>query len=67
MLKAGKNFASLDFMVLGALYNIFIIIIRSPVAYISKAKTELGVKPAPFVASFSSRGPNLLEPAILKV
>ncbi|RDX84585.1 Subtilisin-like protease SBT5.4, partial [Mucuna pruriens] len=39
---------------------------KSPLAYISRVKTELGVKPAPFVASFSSRGPNLLEPAILK-
>ncbi|CAJ1943622.1 unnamed protein product [Sphenostylis stenocarpa] len=26
----------------------------------------MGVKPAPMVASFSSRGPNLLDPAILK-
>ncbi|TKY55328.1 Subtilisin protease SBT5.4 [Spatholobus suberectus] len=39
---------------------------KSPVAYISRVKTELDVKPAPFVASFSSRGPNPLEPAILK-
>jgi len=37
------------------------------VAYISRAKTELGTKPAPVMAAFSSRGPNLLDPAILKV
>ncbi|KAG4933066.1 hypothetical protein JHK87_047068 [Glycine soja] len=54
------NFASGSYI-----YN-YINHTKSPVAYISKAKTELGVKPAPFVASFSSRGPNLLEPAILK-
>ncbi|XP_027337417.1 subtilisin-like protease SBT5.4 [Abrus precatorius] len=39
---------------------------KSPVAYISGVKTELGTKPAPVVASFSSRGPNGLEGAILK-
>ncbi|POO02855.1 Subtilase [Trema orientale] len=35
-------------------------------AYLTRAKTEVEVKPAPFVAWFSSRGPNLVEPAILK-
>ncbi|KAK7265556.1 hypothetical protein RJT34_33176 [Clitoria ternatea] len=39
---------------------------KSPMAYISKVKTELGIKPAPLVASFSSRGPNSVAPAILK-
>ncbi|QCD81167.1 Peptidase S8 [Vigna unguiculata] len=39
---------------------------KFPVAYISRAKTELGTKPAPVMAAFSSRGPNLLDPAILK-
>ncbi|XP_061342306.1 subtilisin-like protease SBT5.4 isoform X2 [Gastrolobium bilobum] len=39
---------------------------KSPVAHISRVKTELGIKPAPIVAGFSSRGPNVLEPAILK-
>ena len=29
--------------------------------------TELGIKPAPIMASFSSRGPNTIEPSILKV
>ncbi|KAI4366214.1 hypothetical protein MLD38_022118 [Melastoma candidum] len=39
---------------------------RSPVAYITRARTVLDTKPAPFVAKFSSRGPNTIEPAILK-
>ncbi|KAL2321683.1 hypothetical protein Fmac_026062 [Flemingia macrophylla] len=39
---------------------------KSPVAYISSAKTQLGVKPAPVVAAFSSRGPNKFEATILK-
>ncbi|XP_019431929.1 PREDICTED: subtilisin-like protease SBT5.4 [Lupinus angustifolius] len=39
---------------------------KSPVAQISRVKTELGIKPAPTVAIFSSRGPNVIEPAILK-
>ncbi|KAL5577743.1 hypothetical protein UlMin_019442 [Ulmus minor] len=37
-----------------------------PEAYTTPVKTILGVKPAPFMASFSSRGPNIVEPAILK-
>ena len=40
---------------------------RTPMAYLTRTKTEVGVKPAPFIASFSSRGPSLVEPAILKV
>ncbi|CAI8596481.1 unnamed protein product [Vicia faba] len=39
---------------------------KNPVAYMSKAKTELGVKPAPVIASLSSRGPNPIQPIILK-
>nr|XP_010942695.1 subtilisin-like protease SBT5.3 [Elaeis guineensis] len=39
---------------------------KSPVAYISAPKTELGVKPAPMMAAFSSQGPNLVSPQILK-
>ncbi|EOY11902.1 Xylem serine proteinase 1, putative [Theobroma cacao] len=39
---------------------------KKPTAYITPAKTELGSKPAPFMASFSSRGPNVIEPSILK-
>ncbi|GLT73825.1 hypothetical protein SLA2020_456580 [Shorea laevis] len=39
---------------------------REPKAYISPVKTELGTKPAPFMAAFSSRGPNSIAPEILK-
>ncbi|CAI8609740.1 unnamed protein product [Vicia faba] len=39
---------------------------KSPVAYITKVKTELGVKNTPTIASFSSRGPNDLDGKILK-
>ncbi|XP_022716660.1 subtilisin-like protease SBT5.4 [Durio zibethinus] len=39
---------------------------KNPTAYITPVKTELNTKPAPFMASFSSRGPNLIEPSILK-
>lgn len=34
--------------------------------YLNSAKTYLGVKPAPIMAGFSSRGPSLLQPLILK-
>lgn len=40
---------------------------RSAVAYITKATTQLGTKPAPFMAAFSSKGPNTITPEILKV
>ncbi|TKY70215.1 Subtilisin protease SBT5.3 [Spatholobus suberectus] len=39
---------------------------RMPMSRISKAKTVLGVQPAPRVATFSSKGPNTLTPEILK-
>ncbi|XP_052109824.1 subtilisin-like protease SBT5.4 [Arachis duranensis] len=39
---------------------------KYPVASISRVGTQLGVKPAPFVATFSSRGPSPIEPSILK-
>ncbi|OMP06961.1 hypothetical protein COLO4_07758 [Corchorus olitorius] len=39
---------------------------QNPTAYITPVKTELGTKPAPFMASFSSRGPNSIEPSLLK-
>ncbi|KAK7406967.1 hypothetical protein VNO78_08603 [Psophocarpus tetragonolobus] len=39
---------------------------RMPMSSISKAKTVLGVQPAPRVAAFSSKGPNSLTPEILK-
>ena len=35
-------------------------------AYISGA-TEVGTVPAPIMATFSSQGPNLITPEILKV
>ncbi|KAJ8470677.1 hypothetical protein OPV22_025020 [Ensete ventricosum] len=39
---------------------------KSPTATISPATTVVGVKPAPAMASFSSRGPSLINPEILK-
>ncbi|GFP88250.1 subtilisin-like protease sbt5.4, partial [Phtheirospermum japonicum] len=39
---------------------------RSPVARITKPTTQLGTKPAPFMAAFSSVGPNTITPEILK-
>lgn len=40
---------------------------RRPSAKIGSARTVLGVTPAPVMAAFSSRGPNRVEPNILKV
>ncbi|CAN6574056.1 unnamed protein product [Malus baccata var. baccata] len=39
---------------------------KSPRAYIKRAITELGTKPSPFMAPFSSKGPNTITPGILK-
>ncbi|XP_038904154.1 subtilisin-like protease SBT5.4 [Benincasa hispida] len=39
---------------------------KIPMAYLTHVRTELGVKPAPVMASFSSRGPNTIDPSILK-
>ncbi|KAL3652804.1 hypothetical protein CASFOL_002485 [Castilleja foliolosa] len=39
---------------------------RSPLAFITKPTTEFGTKPSPFMASFSSAGPNSVIPEILK-
>ncbi|KAF1881147.1 hypothetical protein Lal_00023180 [Lupinus albus] len=39
---------------------------KSPMATISKGETKLGIKSAPRMAAFSSRGPNPIEPRILK-
>jgi hypothetical protein len=39
----------------------------NPVAYITKAITEIPIIPAPVIASFSSRGPSTILPSILKV
>ncbi|KAK4428649.1 Subtilisin-like protease SBT1.7 [Sesamum alatum] len=38
----------------------------NPSATIASAGTQLGVQPSPVVAAFSSRGPNLITPEILK-
>ncbi|XP_042520488.1 subtilisin-like protease SBT5.4 [Macadamia integrifolia] len=39
---------------------------KEPTAYISPVMTELGMKPAPVMASFSSQGPNNMTSEILK-
>ncbi|XP_011102282.1 subtilisin-like protease SBT5.6, partial [Sesamum indicum] len=39
---------------------------KNPTARIVSARTALGSKPSPFVAGFSSTGPNALDPSILK-
>nr|GMD07258.1 subtilisin-like protease SBT5.3 [Ipomoea batatas] len=39
---------------------------ENPVAHITHPNTLLGVKPAPVIAAFSSRGPNAVNPEILK-
>ncbi|CAI9089005.1 OLC1v1023490C1 [Oldenlandia corymbosa var. corymbosa] len=39
---------------------------RSPVAYITYPTTQLDTKPAPFMAAFSSKGPNTVTPELLK-
>ncbi|XP_062079071.1 subtilisin-like protease SBT5.4 [Humulus lupulus] len=38
---------------------------KTPMAYITQPKTEVGVKPAPAMAFFSSRGPDVIQPALL--
>lgn len=40
---------------------------RNPTVYITPATTQIGKKPAPFMAAFSSKGPNTITPKILKV
>ncbi|XP_034899667.1 subtilisin-like protease SBT5.4 isoform X2 [Populus alba] len=39
---------------------------KAPMAFLTNVRTELATKPAPFMASFSSRGPNIIEESILK-
>ncbi|XP_008810184.1 subtilisin-like protease SBT5.3 [Phoenix dactylifera] len=39
---------------------------KSPLGYITTPKTMLDTYPAPFMAAFSSRGPNTINPEILK-
>ncbi|KAH9313246.1 hypothetical protein KI387_028281, partial [Taxus chinensis] len=50
----------------GAAVSDYIKSTKSPVAYIGPARTALDTKPAPFMAAFSSTGPNTLSPDILK-
>lgn len=38
----------------------------NPTAMVASGRTQLGVQPSPVIASFSSRGPNLITPDILK-
>ena len=40
---------------------------KNPKAMISPARTVLHYKPAPFMAGFTSQGPNVVDPNILKV
>lgn len=40
---------------------------EAPTATLVPTKTLIGTKPAPFMAAFTSRGPNFIEPNILKV
>ncbi|XP_038689686.1 subtilisin-like protease SBT5.4 [Tripterygium wilfordii] len=39
---------------------------KNPMAHITRPRTVVGVKNSPLMASFSSRGPNPIEPVILK-
>ncbi|KAJ0082581.1 hypothetical protein Patl1_09640 [Pistacia atlantica] len=39
---------------------------KDPLGYITAPETQIGAKPAPFMASFSSAGPNIINPEILK-
>ncbi|KAE8690136.1 Subtilisin-like protease SBT5.3 [Hibiscus syriacus] len=39
---------------------------KQPMACITPAMTRIGKKPAPFMAAFSSKGPNTITPEILK-
>ncbi|KAL1293337.1 hypothetical protein HN51_053985 [Arachis hypogaea] len=39
---------------------------KNPMGYIVPPETKLHVKPAPYMSSFSSRGPNTITPEILK-
>ncbi|KAI9114223.1 hypothetical protein K1719_014873 [Acacia pycnantha] len=39
---------------------------KNPVAFMNNAKTFIPIRPAPIVSAFSSRGPNVILPSILK-
>ncbi|KAF8409798.1 hypothetical protein HHK36_005877 [Tetracentron sinense] len=50
----------------GAVVFAYINSTKSPMAYITRVEMQLDTKPAPFMASFSSKGPNIITPEILK-
>lgn len=50
----------------GVLLFTYINSTKSPKAYITRVVTYLGTKPAPFMAAFSSKGPSIITPEILK-
>ncbi|XP_028751935.1 subtilisin-like protease Glyma18g48580 [Neltuma alba] len=39
---------------------------KNPLAFMNNAKTFIPIRPAPMVSAFSSRGPNMILPSILK-
>nr|GMC63603.1 subtilisin-like protease SBT1.8 [Ipomoea batatas] len=51
---------------MGDLIRQYVKTARNPTAVLSFGGTVLNVKPSPVVASFSSRGPNMVTPQILK-
>lgn len=71
--EIGQNLA-VPFMIPGAIVNnkvgakilAYINTTRFPTAYILPAETVLGLRPAPQISAFSSKGPNTLTPDILK-
>ncbi|PRQ52436.1 putative tripeptidyl-peptidase II [Rosa chinensis] len=50
----------------GSLVFAYINSTKYPRAYIKRPTTQLGTKPAPFMAAFSSKGPSTITPDILK-
>ncbi|XVE88289.1 hypothetical protein DITRI_Ditri19aG0057800 [Diplodiscus trichospermus] len=44
----------------------YIYSVENPMAMIGPGRTLLNYKPAPFMAGYSSRGPNVVDPSILK-
>jgi hypothetical protein len=48
-------------------YLSYVLSCRSASGYITAPYTALDTKPAPFMAAFSSQGPNTVTPQILKV
>ncbi|KMT02183.1 hypothetical protein BVRB_9g206980 isoform C [Beta vulgaris subsp. vulgaris] len=50
----------------GILVSTYINSTKFPKASITRTSTRLGINPAPFMAAFSSKGPNTITPEILK-